>query len=796
MTARAGRARAVVLQHGPVVVTLPSLRRDAWRALPRRVTAAFTSALILGASVSCGGDGPSGPSKPTTGALQVSVSGLPTSVQPLVTVSGPGMSAHQVLASETLTAIPPGTYTIAANEVSTTETIWAPGQRSQQVVVAAGSTPASASVSYAVASGALTVTITGLPDGANADVVVSAGDGSFMQHLSATTTLPRLRSGTYTLSATPVTQGATTYYVATVPETQAITVTPGGTTSAQVEFRAPSGANLAVAGLYVVQSVQRVDPTGRLPGTVPLVQGRAGLLRVFVRASEAQVPAPAVRVRLYNGGQVVLDQKIAAPMTYAPTTEASAGEGSLAGSWNVALPASLLQPGLSITAQVDPDDVVHEGNEADNLFPLNGQPLDAGVRSVPPLRLRFVPIYQSANGLTGDVSASNVERYLATTRKLHPIDAVDADVRAPYTTSQAPLNADDTDKGWERVLQEIDAARDVDPDGASRTYYGVVKVTYTSGIAGLGYIEYPVAMGWDYLPSGSEVMAHELGHTWGRHHAPCGVDDGDASYPYAGGQIGAYGYDATTGALKRPTTPDIMGYCSGKWISDYTYSGVLAYRAAHGVTSSADAAGVTAGVAPGATAADATAARGPVQRCLLVWGRVSDRGVTLEPAFEVDTRPSLPQGGGPLTLSATSASGGALWSFSFEGTAIADSPTHTRTFSFAIPIARARPSEIAALRLAAPSGEATSRVTTSPATPGAGEVSVARTARPRWVRVRWNAALNPVVMVRDPRTGAVLSFARGGDAEVRTPDDSPASVDVLLSNRVRSVQRRVTVEKQ
>ena len=770
-------------------MTLEILRAATRRAPLRRAASAFASVLCFAAAVSCGGDGPSGPPKPTTGSLQIAVTGLPSAVQPLVTVSGPGLSARPVLASETLRDIAPGTYTIAAAEVSTAETIWAPTARDQQIVVAAGATPASASVSYAVASGTLAVTIAGLPEGALADVVVSATNGTFTQHLGSSTTLPRLRAGSYTVTATPVSQGGTTYYVASGPTTQSVTVTAGATASAQVSFAAPSAANLTVDGVYVVQSVQRLDRS------VPLVQGRAGLLRVFVRASEPQLPAPAVRVRLYNGGQVVLDQTIAPPMTYAPTSEADANQGSLATSWNVALPASVLQPGLSITAQVDPADVVHEGNEDDNLFPLDGQPLDAGVRTVPTLRLRLVPIYQSANGLTGDVSVSNVERFLTQTRKLHPITTIDADVRAPYTTSVAALKSEDPDSGWTKVLHEIDVARDLDSDGGNRQYYGVVRVSYTSGIAGLGYIGYPVAMGWDYLPSGSEVMAHELGHTWGRYHAPCGVQGADASYPYAGGGIGAFGYDATTGALKQPTAPDIMGYCSGKWISDYTYNGILAFRAAHSLGASVGSAGVTGG----ATAAEATAARGAVQRCLLVWGRVSDRGVTLEPAFEVDARPSLPAAGGPITLSATSAAGATLWSLSFAGSEIADSRTETRTFSFTIPIAQARPAEIAALRLAAPSGQATSRVTTAPAGPSpsaAAEVSVARTGRPRWVRVRWNAALNPVVMVRDSRTGSVLSFARGGDAQVRTPDDSPASVDVLLSNRVRSVQRRVTVEKQ
>jgi hypothetical protein len=51
-------------------------------------------------------------------------------------------------------------------------------------------------------------------------------------------------------------------------------------------------------------------------------------------------------------------------------------------------------------------------------------------------------------------------------------------------------------------------------------------------------------------------------------------------------------------------------------------------------------------------------------------------------------------------------------------------------------------------------------------------------------------------MVRDSRTGAVLSFARGGDAEVRTADSSPSSVDVVVSDRIRSVRSRVTVDRQ
>jgi hypothetical protein len=46
-------------------------------------------------------------------------------------------------------------------------------------------------------------------------------------------------------------------------------------------------------------------------------------------------------------------------------------------------------------------------------------------------------------------------------------------------------------------------------------------------------------------------------------------------------------------------------------------------------------------------------------------------------------------------------------------------------------------------------------------------------------------------MVRDPETGQVLAFARGGEAEVYT---SKPEVDLVLSNGVASRVRRVRVQ--
>lgn len=737
---------------------------------------------LLGAAVAlslaaCGGsDGPSGP---TTGALAITVAGLPSAAPATVLVAGPSGYTTQISGTQTLSALAPGNYQITAIEVDANETIYAPASQTQTVPVAAGTTPASASVDYFVASGSLAVVVSGQPEGAAVNVRVT-GPADFAPRVltGATTTLRRLRPGAYTVVTAPITVGSDVYDAPDeASRAQSVAIAAGASERRAVTYAKRDGGlpDLTIEGLYLTQSVQRFD------GTVPLVQGRPALLRVFARSTKSLAAAPVVRVTLAAGGQTTVAD-VAAQSTAQLTAGAAASEGSLATTWNVTVPAALVQPGLTVTVRVDPDGAVAELNEGDNVFPADGSALPVTVRPAPPFRLRFVPIYQSANGLNGSVGDGSREQFLSLTRRIHPLNVVDADVGPPLTTAAVPTQKDD-DRSWEQVLSELRARRVA--DAVDRYYYGVLRVAYASGVAGLGYIGYPAAIGWDDPQSGSEVMAHELGHTWGRYHAPCGgAGSVDANYPYGGGNTGVYGYDEATGALQPPASSDIMGYCSGKWISDYTYLGVLGFRAAEAGD------GAAGGVVAGTAAADATTATGPTQPCLVVWGRVVRGQPVLEPAFEVATRPVLPRRGGPLALTATSASGASLWSLSFAGDEVADSPTGDRTFAFALPLAQARPGEVAALRLAAGGRVMTSAVGGAAA---AADVSVTRTGRARWVRVRWDAARHPMLVVRDPRTGAILAFARGGDLPVRTARDGDDALDVVASDRVRSTAQRVPV---
>jgi len=321
-----------------------------------------------------------------------------------------------------------------------------------------------------------------------------------------------------------------------------------------------------------------------------------------------------------------------------------------------------------------------------------------------------------------------------------------------------------------------------------RYYYGVAKVGYSSGVAGIAYVSDPsgnarAAMGWDYLTgsSGSVVAAHELAHNWGRFHAPCGGPaNPDLSYPYVGGAIGAYGLDVTTVTPKPPSTNDIMGYCDPKWISDYNYKAVQSYRLAHPLVMS-------------------TVVGQAVEPSLLVWGHISDGKLVLEPAFQVNTRSSLPARPGPYSLEARAADGTTLFAFSFTPNEIADLPGSHQAFAFAVPISAAKAAGLASIRLSGHGREAVLTPSVSAASPStplqAGamkdSVQVRRVGRGR-VGLRWNASAHPMVMVRDAETGQVLSFARGGAVELAT---SKAQVDLVLSDGVKSRLRRVRVTR-
>jgi hypothetical protein len=683
-----------------------------------------------------------------SGSIDLSVNGLPTGVGPSVQLTGPNNFGKSVFAAGVIGELPPGAYTLRADTLVNTD-----GDRfgavtyQQSITVPASLAPVPASVAYALASGSLAVTVNGLPANLPPPVTVT-GPGNFLRQTAVSMTIKGLNAGTYTIAASTASACPNIYTPSATSQTADVAV--AATATAAVSFTQsqppPANLNLKIDGLHLVQIVQDYG------GTTPMVAGKPALLRVFGIANQCNTATPKVHVTLSTGRTIDISATDA-------SVRQTPDQGVLVSSWNATLNATDVVPGLSVTAVIDPDNAVAEANESDNSYT---KAID--VRTVPTVGIRFVPVNVAGN--TGNATDARVDSLLQVSRKIHPAFAYDADVRAPYSSSKAAFTS--AGGSWTEVLTEIRALRVADSTTTptARYYHGIVKVTYNSGVAGIGFVGQPAALSWDYSQSVSEIIAHELGHNYGRSHSPCGNPAGvDQNWPstgnYVGGFIGSYGYDIASGLLKEPVFfTDIMGYCNNKWISDYTYFGMMAWMIAH----------------PNSLPDVVSAA---FQPSLLIWGRIVNGQPVLEPAFELNARAQLPASSGPNRITAVDDAGTEVFSLSFAADQIADLPGDQQTFAFAVPVSMLRGHTLASLKLSA-RGRTVTNVGTGGVTNAA---AVLTRAGLHQVRVQWDAAKFPAVMVRDPVKGDILSFARGGDATIVTDN---TQLELVYSNRVHS----------
>ncbi len=592
--------------------------------------------------------------------------------------------------------------------------------------------------------------------------------------------------------------------VATVSDTGLVTgVTPGtvtvtATSEGKVGTAAisviPGTLNFAVTSATLTQVVQRPD------GSIRMVAGNGAVLTVFA-TSNVTLPVslvPRIRVRVLRGTQVLLDDTHAVSGTFglapsAPSAITPTDRFFLAG--------SLIQAGNSFVVEINPAGQTGEIGETfrtDNTFPATGT-LAINAVTVAPIAVHFVPIVLSA-GSIGNVSSANAESYLLGARQMHPLSTVTSDVGQPFSVP-TPFGVGDSNF-WIPALQLVDALRV--SEGSSSYYYGVIAppvgVTFINN-GGWGYIPGAVVssgltsrtalgteVGWAFDPRyATETFAHELGHTLGRFHSPCGgAASPDPNYPYANAAIGnVVGYDvysfasslATTIALKDPAVAtDLMGYCGNKWVSDYTYEGIMNFRAAL-VT--------VAALAPVAA---------PTQ-VLLVSGTIRDGAVTLSPSYVITAEPALPQASGPYRIEGLDADSRILFQYSFSGKAIDHAPG-VEQFTFALPVANQVRTSLVALRVsgaARPTLVRSTRAATAQTTGrAAAPVRPLQAARAgaNLLRVTWDTAAWPGVMLRDPDTHRILGFGAGGTASVYT---TKTRVEVLTSDGVKSETTVVAV---
>jgi hypothetical protein len=609
---------------------------------------------------------------------------------------------------------------------------------------------------------------------------------------------------------------ATAVAAAVAPGVATITATAGGRSGTVVlAVRPRPGADYAITAAQWTQGVQQAD------GAIPVVlNGNAAVLNVLLSSTSAARAPGRIVLTLRDSNNVVVRSDTARPTALNGSTD------YLLPPVQFLVPASVLRAGLLWDVQREPAGTDIDADPSNDRWPRTGfAPLTTVV--LPPMHIRFVPVVLSEHAnARGDVNTANIPAYLQTFNRIFPRSTVTTSVGTPLA-SAASFGTPPSGGGqafWLQVLQDIDLARVADVTAGDAYWMGVIRPPVgfnNTAFGGFAYIppafasvgpgtrsSTVVQVGW-FQNSGqtTDLVTHELGHTLGRRHTPCGGASGpDPQYPIPGGTIGTVGHDVyawsigqRTSAVAQPTSiGDVMSYCFPQWASPYTYLGMLLARSASTVS-----------------AANRMAVMGGPESVLVVRGVVQDGALTVHPAVHI-RGVATAAGEGPYQLDLLTRDGRSLLTHTLRLSDVDHAPA--QTFIASIPLRLIDTTALAAIRVRGPAGVVTRR-TGQAQTPQLASMRGRRVSDvASLVRVSADGALasgraafasatpapsieavcadsrSAAIVVQDASSGAVLATALS--ARTRLPNELIASVDISCSDGVRSeMRRRVAVPR-
>ncbi len=320
-------------------------------------------------------------------------------------------------------------------------------------------------------------------------------------------------------------------------------------------------------------------------GSTPVVAGRDALMRVWL-SLDGNYDGLAVAARLRINGVAEAIQVIGV-VTGSPV------ENDLGSTLNFQIPGASIGPDFSFRVELLQPELQSQGPNPGSHYPAAGYASPNTVSVGQTLKIVLVPIQYGADGSNRlpDTSEAMIQGYEDWFYAMYPAPQLDLTVREPVQYDQ---DVSPNGYGWQELLGAVGQLRQQDGAAFEVYYYGIFAPAQSLGqycgggcVAGLGNLGGPgdayarAAIGLGFGDDGGatawETAVHEIGHTHGRQHSPCGGAQGtDPQYPYPGAKIGVWGYNLVTQKLYDPAAfTDVMGYCMPIWVSDFTYVGFV-----------------------------------------------------------------------------------------------------------------------------------------------------------------------------------------------------------------------------
>jgi hypothetical protein len=318
---------------------------------------------------------------------------------------------------------------------------------------------------------------------------------------------------------------------------------------------------------------------------VPLIQKRPTLVRVYASSMGTAPSSLEARLTIEAAGARVA-------RLVQPVTLGAPREDLLTSTINFEISADQLPAGATVSVGIF-DTQKTQGAPAGSSparFPADGSFDALDLQRTGTMKIVVVPVRYNADGSgrMPDTSAAQVELLKKTMFARYPLEGVDLTVRAPLNWGQTVSAGGG---GWGTLLNAVIALRAQDNVAQDVYYYGLFSPAQSFGafcngscVAGLAPLnsnndtEMQASIGLGFTGADTaSTMAHEIGHTHGRPHAPCGATaNDDPSFPYQNGGIGPFGYHIIDKQLFSPARyRDMMSYCTPDWLSDYTYRQLL-----------------------------------------------------------------------------------------------------------------------------------------------------------------------------------------------------------------------------